>query len=306
MQRFIMMAAFALIASPVAAQTPAATADLWIDVVAVDRRDAPVTDLKPSEFEVWISGFRIPITDVVAVAPDDGAPRDMVVILDDAAVPPVLEPRVREAAKALVDRMSPGDRMSIVSLNRGTVENSADPAVLRRAIDAYHVLGFPFRIEDAGRHVLQTLTAISRSLTEVSGHRKAVVAIGAPWLFDTPLPPPSLGDLNAQWVEAMRAMAAAHVTLYVIEPGGISPVAGVPGSHIGGSSGFARETGGHAFVSTNSFTNAADRIWQELRSYYRLGVRNPPVRRTADLREVEVKILRKGVTVRARRAIPGR
>ena len=49
-----------------------------------------------------------------------------------------------------------------------------------------------------------------------------------------------------------------------------------------------------------------ERIWQELRSYYRLGVRNPPVRRTADLREMEIKILRKGVTVRARRAIPGR
>ena len=49
MQRFIMMAAFALIASPVAAQTPAATADLWIDVVAVDRRDAPVDQAQLDE-----------------------------------------------------------------------------------------------------------------------------------------------------------------------------------------------------------------------------------------------------------------
>jgi hypothetical protein len=33
---------------------------------------------------------------------------------------------------------------------------------------------------------------------------------------------------------------------------------------------------------------------------------NPPVQRTADLRQVEVKVLRKGVTVRARRGIKGR
>jgi VWFA-related protein len=289
--------------APSQAPAPDARAELWIDAVVVDRRDAPVTDLKPSEFEVWISGYRIPITDVVAVSASDGVPRDVVVILDDAAVPPALEPRVREAAMAMVERMAPGDRMSILSLNRGKVENSDDKATLRRAIDAYHVIGFPFRIEDAGEHVLRTLTSVSRQVTEASAHRKAVVAIGAPWMFDTPLPPPALADLNAQWVEAMRAMAAAHITLYVIDPGGISTA---PGPTFGGSSGFARETGGYAFVNTNSFPDAAERVWQELRTYYRLGITNPPIRRTADLREVEVKVLRKGVNVRARRAIPGR
>jgi VWFA-related protein len=302
---FLAAAALALAAwtFPPQAPAPDPTANLWIDAVAVDRRDGPVTDLRPSEFEVWIGGYRIPITDVIAVAPGDGIPRDLVIVLDDAAVPPALEPRVREAARALVDRAAAADRVSIVSLNRGTVESGSDSAARRRAIDAYHVLGFPFRIEDAGAHVLRTLTSISRQLTEASANRKAIVAIGAPWMFDTPLPPPALGDLNAEWLEAMRAMAAAHATLYVIDPGGLTTN---PGPHFGGSSGLARETGGHAFVSTNSMTGAADRIWQELRYYYRLGIRNPPVRRTADLREVEVKVLRQGVTVRARRAIPGR
>ena len=33
---------------------------------------------------------------------------------------------------------------------------------------------------------------------------------------------------------------------------------------------------------------------------------DPPVQRTADLREVKVRVLRKDVTVRARRGIPGK
>ena len=44
------------------------------------------------------------------------------------------------------------------------------------------------RLEDAGVHVLNTVTALSRQLAEASGGRKAIVAIGAGWLFDTPIP----------------------------------------------------------------------------------------------------------------------
>ena len=59
-------------------------------------------------------------------------------------------------------------------------------------------------------------------------------------------------------------------------------------------------------MNSNDFRAAADRIWQESSSYYMLGVVNPPIRKTADLREVEVKVLRKGVTVRSRKAIRGK
>jgi hypothetical protein len=45
---------------------------------------------------------------------------------------------------------------------------------------------------------------------------------------------------------------------------------------------------------------------RELSTYYVIDVADPPVRRSSDLRELEVKVLRRGVTVRARRAIPGR
>jgi hypothetical protein len=40
-----------------------------------------------------------------------------------------------------------------------------------------------------------------------------------------------------------------------------------------------------------------------LSNYYVLGIQDPPIGRKADLRELEVKVLRRGVTPRARRAI---
>ena len=73
-----------------------------------------------------------------------------------------------------------------------------------------------------------------------------------------------------------------------------------------GSSGFARETGGHAFLNTNDFDGAVDRIMREASSYYVIAVADPPIRRTSDLRELDVRVLRQGVTVRARRAVLGR
>ena len=67
----------------------------------------------------------------------------------------------------------------------------------------------------------------------------------------------------------MRAMGSANASLYVIDPVGLGVA---PGPFFGGDSGFANETGGYAFVNTNDFRGAADRIWQESSSYYMLGV----------------------------------
>jgi hypothetical protein len=122
-------------------------------------------------------------------------------------------------------------------------------------------------------------------------------------MFDTPLPPLAVRDLGREWIQAIRELASTHTALYVIDPAGI---AAAPGRLFGGDSGFARETGGHAFMHTNDLRGAAGRIWREAGAYYMLGVADPPVQKTADLRDVDVKVLRKGVTIRARKAIKGR
>src|SRR5688572_16482336 len=183
-----------LLAALTAAQDPPKIPTrLSLDVVAVGRDGAPVTDLRPDEFEVWISGYRVPVDEVAFVTPAT-SPRTIVLLLDNAAVGVDLAPRVKEAARALVKRMGDTDRIMVVPVHGARTDSTGDPARLLQAIDSYRVQGIPFRIEDAGEHVLRLLTAIARQLTELPGRRKAIVAIGAAWLFDTPLPPPSLRD----------------------------------------------------------------------------------------------------------------
>jgi len=279
-----------------------ASGHLLIDAVAVDRAGMPVTDLRPEEFEVWIGGYRVPLTSLTAVTPAEDAARSIVLLLDDVTLDPVLVPRAREAARRFVSRMRPADQMTIVTLSGPSVESTGDRARLLRSLDAYNVRATAImRVDTLSEHVLETISSVSRQVAEARAHRKAIVAIGPAWLFDTPIPPPTIGrDLRREWTDAMRAMAFANVTLYVIDPGGVG------GSRVnGGASGFARETGGFTFSNTNDLNDAADRIMRETGTYYVIDVADPPVGRKSELRELDVRMLRRGVSVRARRAIPG-
>jgi VWFA-related protein len=287
-------------AQPPQGGAPIATR-LTLDVVAVDREGIPVTDLEPDEFEVWISGFRVPVDQVAFVTPET-APRTLVLLLDNVAVGPELALRVKETARAFLKHVGENDRVIVGPVEGPRTQGTGQSAQLVQAIERYHTQGFPLRIEDAGEQVLRLLAATSRQMAEIQG-RKAIVTIGAAWLFDTPLPPPNLRDLHAEWLAAMRSMAAANVSLYVIDPVGLRPIGGYS---YGGDSGFANETGGFAFLNTNDLAGAAKRIVDESGTYYLLRMANPPVQRTADLRKVEVKVLRKNVTIRARRGIPGK
>ena len=277
---------------------------LLIDAVVLDRAGMPVLDVKPSELEVWIVGYRVPIESVTFVNPtlEVASTRAMALLLDDINVDAAVMPRAREAARQFVNRMVPEDRLTIATLSGASMEPSADRARLLQRIDAYapHAWGVE-RLDTMGAHVLDTMTALSRALTGASDRRKAIVALGPAALFDTPIPPPTVGrDLRQEWVNAMRAMAAANIALYVIDP------TGVGGSRTtGGESGFARETGGVAFTNTNDMTGVADRIMREAATYYLIEVRDPPMGRQMDLRALDVRVLRPGISIRARRAVPG-
>jgi VWFA-related protein len=294
--------ALALSVTPaVPGQTPTEPrARILVDAVAFDNRGLPVTDLKPEEVEVWIGHFRMPIESFTAVMPgsDERGGRLLVLLLDDVTVPPGMTPRVREAARRFVTRMSPGDRMAIVRLDGAAMETTDDSARLLKAIDAYHLRGSGVdRIDVLGRHVLKTVGDLARSMGEAPDQRKTIVAIGSGWLLDRPLPPVAVGgEMLPEWIDAMRLLSLSNVNYYVIDPSGVGM------SRVDGNTGFARETGGHAFVNTNDINGAVDRVMRESASYYLIGVGSPPVG-AHGLRELEVKSLRKGVTLRARRAV---
>jgi VWFA-related protein len=277
---------------------------LRISAVALDKDDRPVMDLQARDLEVWIGGYRIPIETLTVVDPADiERDRLIVLLLDDTTLPMEFIPRVKDIARRFVNRMAPKDAMAIVALNRDAMEATSDRSRLLRSIDEVGLLQAAGvqRLEDIGAHVLRTVAALSRQIVERPG-RKAIVGIGVAALFDTPIPPPTVSrSLRPEWTEAMRATASAGVHFYVIDPGGVGSL-----RPFNGESGFARETGGLAFLNTNDFDRVVDRIMSEMSSYYEIAVSDPPVRRTSDLRELEVKVLRRGVTVRARRALLGR
>ena len=278
---------------------------LQISAVAVDREERPVTDLKKEDLEVWIGGYRVPIEELTPATDenDERSGRLTVLLLDDMTLEPALTSRVREIARRFVNRMAPGDQMAVVTLNGQGMESTSDRTRLLRNIDTFNLLpAATLRLDTLGEHVLKTVASLSRQLAQQPGGRKTIVGIGAAWVFDTPIPPPNVGrELRAEWTDAMRATASADAHLYVIDPSGVG--ASAP---LNGSSGFARETGGHAFLNTNDYNGAVDRIMREAWNYYVITVADPPIRRTSDLRELDVRLLRPGVTVRTRRAILGR
>jgi VWFA-related protein len=303
------VAAFACIgaigAASLGRQIPAAaTPPLLIDVVAVDRNGRAVSDLKPGELEVWINRYRVPVSTLTVVAPSTDAADGRVIglLLDDLTLAPAIVPRARDVARRFVEQMRPGDQVSIVTLSGSEVAPTGDRGRLLQAVASYSTRSIGvLRLDLLSAQILETVTALSRQLAETSDRKKTIVAVGAAWLFDTPIPPPTVAhDLRREWTAAMRATAAAHVNLYVIDPSGVGM-----SRTAGGSSGFAGETGGYAFTNTNDLTAAADRILREADSYYVVEVPDPPVGRKSELRDLEVRVLRRGVSIQARRALPG-
>jgi VWFA-related protein len=301
----LVLMALSSISGRVQAPTERGAGRIFVDAVAVDGKGMPVMDLKPTEVEVWIGHFRVPIESFTVVTPsaDPSAGRFTVLILDDVTLPIQQLGRAKDVARYFVNKMQPGDQMAIVSLDGSAMESTNDRTRLLRTIDGYNLRSAgQIPIDRVGEHVLKTLAMLSRQMVEVGSQRKTIVAIGSGWVFDRPIPPPAAGmDPRKEWIAAMQAMALSNVGLYVIDPSGIAIARRVDS----GTTGFARETGGLAFISTNDLDGAADKIMREAANYYLLGLGDPPVGRGADLREVDVKVLRKGVTVRARRLITG-
>ena len=279
---------------------------VWIDAVFLNKQGTPVTDINRDELEVWIGHFQVPIEQFISVTPANDAGRGgryIVLLLDDLTVPLDQIPRIKDVARHIVSRLGPDDRMAIVNLNGSSMAATSDHAVLLQAIDKYNVPATGVVRRDVlGRQVLKTVSALSQQLAEGGDQRKTILAIGRGELIDRPIPPTAMGmDLKPDWVDAMRNMALANATLYIIDPS----ILGQQWFADSGNAGFAHASGGNAFIGVNDLNAVADRILAEASNYYLIGVKAPPVGGKSDLRDLQVKVKRHGITVRAREAVPG-
>jgi VWFA-related protein len=279
---------------------------LWIDAVFVDGKGNVVTDVRRDEVEVWIGHFLVPIEQFISVTPDNDAGRHsrfIVLMLDDITTPIDQVPRVKEVATHIIKQMGPDDHVAIVTLGGSGMESTGDQGPLMQAIDHYYPRATGvLRPDILGEQVLKTITDLSEQLAKAGDQRKTIIAIGRSDFFDRPIPPPSYGmDLEPQWKEAMRAMALANTSLYVID----STMLGARFMPDSGQAGFAHASGGQAYIGVNDMSGVADKILAEASNYYLIGVHAPPVGKKAELRDLQIKIKRKGVTARSHEAVSG-
>ena len=302
MTRLLVASAAALVLT-VHAPAEQRGASILIDAVAVDGNGNPVLDLRPGDLDVRVGQLHVPVESLELVTPESPNREGRIVILlmDDITLPQSEVPRAREAANRFVSRMLPGDSMALVLLNNPVFESTDDPAKLRGAISRYNTTATGvLRVDDLAEHVFGTVQSIARGISEAGDGRKVIVGIGSGGLFDRPIPPPNTGtgkNLLPNWIACMKALANAHAAFYVIYPTSIGMTRADSGD-----TGFARETGGHAFIGTNDLNLAADRILKETANYYLIRVASPPTGGSG-LRELQIKTSRRGVTIRARKAI---
>ena len=273
-----------------------------VPVVVVDGKGAMVQNLTADDFRVAEDGKPVAIESFVAPRLEPDSPdqsRFIVLALDNLSTAAEIAYRVKDIANRFVDKLGPYDVMSVITISGGKAVTTNSKAELKAAISRFSVnfgaeTMLPFQ---RAEHGLKTINALTDQVVKAPHPRKVMVFIGNAHMFSPETPSaygkPGLG-LMPDWMDAIRATARNNVSVYVIDPLGLMAS---PGDW---SKSFAHETGGYAWGRTNNFARAVDQIFQESASYYLVGY-TPPVDDDR-LHAIDVKVERKGVTVRSRRA----
>lgn len=273
-----------------------------VPAVVVDGKGVVVQGLTADDFRVREDGKPIVIESFVAPSVEPDSPdqsRFIVVALDNLSTAPEMAYRVKNIANRLVDKLGPYDVMSVITISHGKAVTTNSKAALKAAVSKFAVnfgaeIMEPWRRAEHGLHMINSLTD---QVAQAPQPRKVMVFVGNASMF-SPEAPPAYGEvglgLMEDWMDAVRATARNNVSVYVIDPLGLEAS---PGDW---SKSFAFETGGYAWGRTNNWRGAVDQIFRESASYYLIGYTSP----TNDnrLHDIDVKVERPGVTVRARRS----
>jgi hypothetical protein len=182
---------------------------------------------------------------------------------------------------------------SVVRLSSRSDEAFGDQATALARIQGYHGGVVPFSRRDSGEYALKMVAKMARTLELTEHRRKLIVCIGVQSVCDVEEPAQGAASpLWPAWVDALGATARANVSVYGVDPTGVTQRSSVRGV------GLARLTGGEVFANSNDFGPPATAIWREASTYYLLGYW-PPVS-SKEVHSIDVKVARKDVQVRSR------
>ena len=179
------------------------------------------------------------------------------------------------------------------------------------------------RYTDA-RNSLSTLKNLADFMAGVRGRRKAVVYFseGINYNVTDAFSNPHATDVQREIRDVVNAATRANVSVYSVDPRGVTngledaiEISSMPADGSISTTDMmnemriehdslrvvAEETGGFAVLNQNDFRNAFSRILEDNSSYYVLGYYPANDKRDGRFRNVQVKVLRPGLKVRARR-----
>jgi VWFA-related protein len=252
---------------------------------------------------------------------------------------PRITQNMKDAGHSIVDRFGPSDLAAVIFTldDRKSQDFTNDRVRLSAAVDRFSP-GFGGGPAGGGelfdRYPLNTLDKVAELLTDLPLQRKALIYIspGVPIEMTGPAliqsnPGPAMpaggrpgsgsagprgigsvvsGDtaghasaLSSQLQDIFRMAARANVSVYCIDPTGLSDV-GVTDARKNMLLSLASNTGGFAVVNRNESGQSVDQIFAETSSYYILGYRNPNPAADGKFRKLDVRVNRAGATVRSR------
>jgi len=185
----------------------------------------------------------------------------------------------------------------------------------------------PERAHNA-RNTMSTLQSVSDYLAGVRGRRKAIVFFseGIDYDVTNPIQNQYATDIRDQTQQAIAAASRANVSFYGVDARGLGGLSdeGIqmssppPDNSLGTNTlqdelrlsqdslrVISDETGGFAAVNQNDLRTAFSRIVQDNSSYYVLGYYSSDERRDGRFRNVEVRVNKPGLRVRARKGYMG-
>lgn len=257
--------------------------------------------------------------------------RVFLIVLDDLWTAPSRSRLVKAAATQFVRRfVGANDLVAVVTTGggaRNAQEFTSSHPRLIAAIDRFFGRKQNDEVDlERTMHARNTYSAL-RGLAEyvggIRGRRKAIVWFGEgiDYDIDNPFQSPNADVVRQEMQDTIAAATRANVSFYGVDARGVGAgldeaigLEGLPDDN-GGMTGIqdrvrraqtslrtvSTETGGFAIVNRNDLNGAFRQIIQDNSSYYVLGYYSTDERRDGRFREVQVRVTRPGLQVKARK-----
>jgi VWFA-related protein len=286
-----------------------------IDVSAVNARGQAVLDLKPGDFQLREEGATQTVDGVRLVR---GEPRLVAVFLDEYHVDASATLRVREAVARFVDQdLAPTDLLVVMKPLDSilTIRLTTDRAEAFRAIEAFEgrkgsyeprnqyerefMAGTPPRIESARIQVaLSAINALTLQLGSMGDRRKTLVVVTE-----------EIGRAERRRAQDLptletiiRSANRANVSVYPLDPGETPPRAAAADPRGDSFHVLAGETDGR--TAATDLAAGLKRAAADATDYYLITYRSSQPD-DGKFRSVDVRVARRGVTLRARKGYFG-